>query len=103
MARTTLRFNRALQVFLLGLLILSIMSASALAQTPTYPVPNGPNIAPSSVERPASVLGNKITQESAEVLPLTGGDAVGLAILAGMLIALGTAMNLRRKPKSTNS
>lgn len=68
--------------------------------TPECPAPN---VAPTNVERPASVLGNKITQKPAEVLPVTGGDAVGLAILAGVLIALGTAMNLRRKPKSKNA
>lgn len=92
--------NRALKAFFLALLVVSLLGVTsvALAQTPTYPVPTGPQVAPSG----ASVLGTKFTRQEqqaaeAEVLPLTGGDAVGLALLAGMLIALGTAMNLRRK------
>jgi uncharacterized surface anchored protein len=79
-----------------------------------YPITATPTPSPTATVSPATtttptiqteVKGNKITRvEPQETsLPITGGDLAGLAIVGGVLIALGNALTLssRRLKKSS--
>lgn len=78
-------------------------AASALAQTYPLPTPTPTaQVQGGVIEHDASgliepsVKGIKVTAPTEEILPLTGGDVVGMALFAGLLISLGTMFSTRR-------
>lgn len=92
---------RPLICILFALVAVVALPLTAAAQT-TYPVQNGPDVGPSTVTTTQvtpglEVLGSRFTR--AQTLPVTGADALGLVVIAGAFLVVGTVLTLR-SPKT---
>lgn len=84
-----------------------LMPVAAVAQ---YPLPQAPTVVEGAgvTQEPeqVQVLPSKITRVQDAALPVTGGDVLGLSVLAALLIVVGTGLSLkshRLRPRSATA
>lgn len=94
---TSSRYQIRAQLLLSAfVMIVFLFGAVGVARAQNYPA-NPPSTPQPAVSPATEVKGVKIVKR--ETLPVTGSDIVGLTILAGALISIGTVFTHRR-PKA---